>query len=214
MFQEDRLMDSKALMGKIFKWLWLAVRVALVVGAACVAIVFALIVIPGGRNYLPVSMQQTLADANVDNSYIDNGFEGWYEVAPEGFSSFRIPEQWELSVRSGTYRLLNADTTMAYGTSFGTELDPYDSMEAFFSSFVSFEIVSIQRSEVSGFYDVGGCDLIIVTVRGDDALEAQYHYLTLQNGEGPTLAFAFPHGGMTQSKIQEIAQAIAYDYIF
>lgn len=210
-------METKDRIIRILQGLWLAARIAIVAGVAVMAVFFAMLVIPGGRERLPESIQKSLATANIHNTYIDSGFEDWQSVALDGFEEFHIPSQWEVSQRGGNYMLLtDGGDLVAYGAAFGTAEDWHSNLVEFLDSFVSFYSWTLNQREDSGFYTLDGCGLSLLTVRsnGEESQTAQYYYLHLQKDNGPTLAFAFPAEAQELETLREIGQAMAYDYVY
>lgn len=93
---------------------------------------------------MSIGLEDVFVRWEIRNPYVNDGFSGWQEVEAEGFGTFLVPGEFEVSERDGIYWFRDAyGGPWAVGVVFGTDADPFADDESFFS-----EVLSLQVSEV------------------------------------------------------------------
>lgn len=118
---------------------WDMILNVVLVGGYLVCVIIAPIVF-----LLSIGMEDVFVKWEIRNPYVNEGFSGWQEVEAEGFGTFLVPGEFEVSECDGTYWIRDAyGGPWAVGVVFGTETDPFADDESFFS-----EVLSLPVSEV------------------------------------------------------------------
>lgn len=160
--------------------------------------------------YMFTIEDKLLAD-QLNNKYIDNGFEGWKTVSLPEFRDFKIPGNWELSAESDVYVITDEhNSIIAYGGFISENNQKFATSRDFLQEITSFDITDYAFEYDPEFVIINLSEFGVLSIQGKSA-QIHHAFIKIYDDSSEIILFVFPESTDSEyNALLEIAQAVVY----